>query len=120
MPVPAQRLSNKCRVLDLGKGDTVRSLAAACSDIDILGHQRHPGRKLQAIDETRWRAAWDLKVFGYINLCRAVYPALKAKGGGVIVNVLAPPAAADLGLHRRQCRQRRADGLHPRHGRRRP
>jgi len=27
-------------------------------------------------------------VFGYINLCRAVYPKMKAPGGGVIVNVL--------------------------------
>ena len=76
--------------VDLSKGDTVRSLAAACGDIDILVNNAGaiPAGDLQAIDETRWRAAWDLKVFGYINLCRAVYPVLKAKGGGVIVNVL--------------------------------
>src|SRR4029078_9046042 len=42
----------------------------------------------QAVDETRWRQAWDLKVFGYVNMCRAVYPVMKARGGGVIVNVL--------------------------------
>ena len=47
-----------------------------------------PAGDLQAIDEARWRDAWNLKVFGYINLCRAVYPAMKARGGGVIVNVL--------------------------------
>lgn len=26
------------------------------------------------------------KVFGYINLCRLVYPRMKARGGGVIIN----------------------------------
>ena len=69
----------------------------------------------------RWRDAWNLKVFGYINLCRAVYPAMKARGGGVIVNVLGRRRrTADLGLHRRQRRQCLADGLHPRHGRHQP
>ena len=76
--------------VDLSNGDTVRSLAAACPDIDILVNNAGaiPAGDLQAIDEPRWRQAWDLKVFGYINLCRAVYPAMKTRGGGVIVNVL--------------------------------
>ena len=76
--------------VDLSKGDAARALAASCSDIDILVNNAGaiPAGDLQTIDEARWRDAWDLKVFGYINLCRAVYPMLKAKGGGVIVNVL--------------------------------
>lgn len=75
---------------DLSNGDTARSLAAACNDIDILVNNAGaiPAGDLQTIDEARWRDAWNLKVFGYINLCRAVYPAMKARGGGVIVNVL--------------------------------
>src|SRR6478752_7527549 len=32
------------------------------------------------------RLAWELKVFGYINLTRMIYAQMKAKGGGVIVN----------------------------------
>ena len=76
--------------VDLSNGDTVRALAAECKDIDILVNNAGaiPGGDIQAIDEQRWREAWDLKVFGYINLTRAVYPAMKARGGGVIVNVL--------------------------------
>src|SRR6185437_13902969 len=62
--------------VDLSNGDTARSLAAACPDIDIQ------------VNNAGAIPAGDLKVFGYINLCRAVYPAMKARGGGVIVNVL--------------------------------
>jgi len=42
---------------------------------------------LETIDERRWRDAWDLKVFGYINMCRAVYAGMRTRGSGVIVNV---------------------------------
>ena len=39
------------------------------------------------MDEARWRAAWELKVFGYINLTRAFLPMMKARRHGVIVNI---------------------------------
>jgi NAD(P)-dependent dehydrogenase (short-subunit alcohol dehydrogenase family) len=38
--------------------------------------------------ETRWREAWDLKVFGYINMCRRFYALMKARRAGVIINIL--------------------------------
>ena len=43
---------------------------------------------VDAVDEATWRRAWDLKVFGYINLVREVYPAMCARGAGAIVNVI--------------------------------
>src|SRR5690606_8618339 len=75
---------------DLSDGDTCRKLAASVGDIDILVNNAGaiPGGDILTIDEARWREAWDLKVFGYINLARAVYPAMKARGGGVIVNII--------------------------------
>ena len=65
-------------------------LAKDFPDVDILVNNAGaiPGGQLAEIDEARWRAAWDLKVFGTINMTRAFYPLMKARGGGVIINVI--------------------------------
>jgi len=75
---------------DLSDSRNVDRLAADHSGIDILVNNAGaiPGGDLQAIDEQRWRDAWDLKVFGYINMCRRFYAEMKSRGRGVIVNVL--------------------------------
>jgi 3-oxoacyl-[acyl-carrier protein] reductase len=75
---------------DLSDSRNVDLLAAAHPDIDILVNNAGaiPGGDLQAIDEQRWREAWDLKVFGYINMCRRFYTEMKSRGRGVIINVL--------------------------------
>jgi NAD(P)-dependent dehydrogenase (short-subunit alcohol dehydrogenase family) len=74
--------------VDLRKPDDLASLAAAASDIDILVNNAGdiPGGSIDKIDEPTWRHAWDLKVFGFINLTRLVYAQMKARGHGVIVN----------------------------------
>jgi 3-oxoacyl-[acyl-carrier protein] reductase len=38
--------------------------------------------------DAQWRAAWELKVYGFINLTREVFRAMKAKDSGVILNVI--------------------------------
>src|SRR5207245_659058 len=38
------------------------------------------------------RAAWHLKVFGYVNMCRAYHALMKARKSGVIVNVIGAAA----------------------------
>ena len=57
-------------------------LAELHPDIDILVNNAGaiPGGDLQEIDEARWREAWDLKVFGYINMCRRFYALMKQRG----------------------------------------
>ena len=47
-----------------------------------------PGGDLLKVDEDTWRNSWDLKMFGYINLTRAVYAQMKARKKGAIINVL--------------------------------
>ncbi|HZB90098.1 MAG TPA: short-chain dehydrogenase/reductase [Stellaceae bacterium] len=76
--------------VDLGRGDAARGLAHAFPAIDILVNNAGaiPGGRLDEIDEPRWREAWDLKVFGYINLCRAYLALMRAKKRGVIVNII--------------------------------
>jgi NAD(P)-dependent dehydrogenase (short-subunit alcohol dehydrogenase family) len=75
---------------DLSDSANVDRLVAAHPDIDILVNNAGaiPAGNLQQITEDRWRAAWDLKVFGYINMCRRFYAEMKARGRGVIINVL--------------------------------
>jgi len=74
---------------DLSKQSEVERVAAEAGDLDILVNNAGaiPGGDLQAIDNDIWRNAWDLKVFGYISLSRAVYPKLVDRKG-VIVNVI--------------------------------
>jgi NAD(P)-dependent dehydrogenase (short-subunit alcohol dehydrogenase family) len=74
--------------VDLRKSDDIARLAEAARDIDILVNNAGdiPGGSLARIDEATWRHAWDLKVFGYINLTRHVYERMKTRGHGVIIN----------------------------------
>ena len=76
--------------LDMSSTRIDRSTAAEHSGIDILVNNAGaiPAGRLDEIDDKRWRQAWDLKVFGYINMTRAFYAAMKARGGGVIINIL--------------------------------
>lgn len=76
--------------VDLSRGDNARQLAFACPQIDVLINNAGavPRGDLWQIEEDRWREAWDLKVFGYINLCRAVYVQMQVLGKGVIVNII--------------------------------
>ena len=75
---------------DLSDSRNVDRLVERHPDIDILVNNAGaiPGGDLQAITEDRWRAAWDLKVFGYINMCRRFYAEMKSRRRGVIINIL--------------------------------
>lgn len=74
--------------LDLAAPGEAEKLAAAVGDVDILVNNAGviPGGDIFSIDEATWREGWELKVFGYINLTRAVYARMKQRGKGVIIN----------------------------------
>lgn len=78
------------QAIDLSVSGASQAVLDRSGPVDILINNAGaiPGGDLWAVDETAWRAAWELKVLGYINLVRSFYPRLKEAGGGVIVNVI--------------------------------
>lgn len=80
---------------DLARTEHQSALIDVVGDIDILINNAGaiPSGTIGSVAEKEWRAAWDLKVFGYINLCRLVLPQMTERKAGVIVNIIG--AAAD-------------------------
>ncbi len=74
--------------LDMTRPGAVEDIVAFAGDADVLVNNAGaiPGGNLWDVDAQAWRKGWELKVFGYIDLTRALYPRMKARGGGVILN----------------------------------
>jgi NAD(P)-dependent dehydrogenase (short-subunit alcohol dehydrogenase family) len=99
-------------LMDLSVSGSAEQLFAQAPDVDILVNNAGaiPGGSVVDVDEQRWRQAWELKVFGYINMTRMYLPMMQARGHGVICNIIGMAGAAP-----------RADyicGVHPGGGRR--
>lgn len=80
---PAEILS-----IDLTAPGAIAQIADFAGDADVLVNNAGniPGGTLWELSDAQWRAGWELKVFGYINLIRAIYPRMKRRGAGVILN----------------------------------
>ena len=85
----ARQVSVQTIAADVARQAEVERVAEAAGEIDILVNNAGaiPSGDLLALDDSAFRAAWDLKVFGYISMCRAFYERLKVRRG-VIVNVI--------------------------------
>ena len=83
-------VSARVYAMDLGDSKNVDRLAAECADTEILVNNAGaiPRGTIADIDEARWREAWDLKVFGYINMTRRFYALMAARRKGVVINVI--------------------------------
>ena len=75
---------------DLSRPDDRRAVVEKAGPIDILINNAGaiPKGDLLELDDARWREAWDLKVFGYINMCREFYRDMQARKSGVIINII--------------------------------
>jgi NAD(P)-dependent dehydrogenase (short-subunit alcohol dehydrogenase family) len=75
---------------DLSTDTAVKSVAGQAGAIDILVNNAGaiPPGTLAQVDDATWRKAWDLKVYGFISMCRELYPAMAARKSGVIVNII--------------------------------
>ncbi|MAN80724.1 MAG: short-chain dehydrogenase [Rhodospirillaceae bacterium] len=75
---------------DLSNDAAVASVARQVGAVDILVNNAGaiPPGTLADVDDTTWRKAWDLKVYGFISMCREIYPAMAARKSGVIINII--------------------------------
>lgn len=75
---------------DLSNAEGIASLIKSSGTPDILVNNAGaiPGGDLFAIDDATWRKAWDLKLFGYIDMVRQCLPGMQNRGSGVIVNII--------------------------------
>jgi len=78
------------KAIDLTQRGAPEAVAEEFPETDILINNAGaiPIGDIFEVDEDRWRHGWDLKVFGYINLTRAMYRKMRGKPPKVIVNVL--------------------------------
>src|SRR4051812_19456337 len=85
---------------DLGQRADVDALGESCAGVDILVNNAGdiPPGTLTEIDAETWRRAWDVKVYGYVDLTRIIYPHMCARKSGVIINIVG--AAARTPNHR--------------------
>ncbi|OGA18442.1 MAG: hypothetical protein A3G25_07685 [Betaproteobacteria bacterium RIFCSPLOWO2_12_FULL_63_13] len=76
--------------VDLALPGAAEILADEYRDTDILVNNAGavPTGDIFDIDEKRWREAWELKLYGYVNLSRAMYAHMRGKPPKVIVNVM--------------------------------
>lgn len=74
--------------VDLAAEGSVEALMRFASSADILVNNAGdiPAGNLLEVDAARWRRGWELKVFGSIDITRAMYRHMKARGRGVILN----------------------------------
>ena len=73
---------------DLAQSGACELLSEAVGSVDVLVNNAGaiPSGSLWDVDEEAWRKGWDLKVMGYINLCRLFYKKMQTQGEGVIIN----------------------------------
>ena len=75
--------------IDLSDRGSAEILSQRIPNADILINNfgAIPAGRLDEIDEITWRATWNLKVFGYINLCRSFCKLMAERQNGVIINM---------------------------------
>ena len=76
--------------LDLSHDAGRKKLTDACPEVDILVNNAGdiPAGAIDDVEDSAWRAGWDLKVFGYVGLTRHYLANMKTRRRGVIINII--------------------------------
>lgn len=87
----ADRYGVETEALPTDLSDTINAavLALDCQDVDILinAFGSLPGGDLESLDGEDWKAAFELRFFAAVNLCREVIEGMTELGAGVVINV---------------------------------
>ena len=77
-------------VADLSNASERQRVCETFTDVDVVVNNAGsiPLGSIDQVDEEAWRQAWDLKVYGYIDLTRRYLEVMRARRRGVIVNVI--------------------------------
>ena len=75
---------------DLSTDAGREALFDAHGDADILVNNAGaiPAGDIETVTMDAWREGWELKVWGYIHLCKLFVPAMKARRAGTVVNII--------------------------------
>lgn len=74
--------------VDMTEAGAPERIVEEAGDVDVLINNAGaiPSGTIFDIGPEKWREGWALKGFGYADMIRLVYPRMKARGGGVILN----------------------------------
>lgn len=83
-----QQVKVTVTAVDMTVEGACEQIVAEAGDVDVLINNAGviPSGTLFDIDGKKWRDGWALKGFGYADMIRLVYPRMKQRGGGVILN----------------------------------
>jgi 3-oxoacyl-[acyl-carrier protein] reductase len=79
---------------DLSSEEAVRGLAefslSRLKQVDILVNNAGaiPAGTINSVDDDTWRRAYDLKLWGYIRLARALTPGMRERRSGAVLNII--------------------------------
>jgi NAD(P)-dependent dehydrogenase (short-subunit alcohol dehydrogenase family) len=82
------RIAVTFTAVDMTQPDAPDRIVEKAGDVDIMINNAGviPSGTIFDIGPEQWRKGWALKGFGYADMIRLVYPRMKARGGGVILN----------------------------------
>lgn len=79
---------------DLSRASEVQRFATFAMErlgrVDILVNNAGaiPPGSIDSLDDATWQAAYDLKLWGYIRMARALLPQMRERGAGVVLNII--------------------------------